>query len=237
MVKKRKVRKRKSKTPLENSLKSEELTQNFKKIIDEKYKKINKEKEYIQKTNKLKKRKTIFFSLFIALIISLIIWNMDSPFPLEPTFQQKTNISENTSEFVIPVGFSPGYFSSVGKVYAIAGSPYLKDFDHISLELSTNKIEWKEIEILNRIPIHKDNMTYVGFIDLSNPSNFIYGRMETPKAILIPDGKTKEELLDSFKAGLKVEPVKTVEDYILLLIIFITTFGTTLTLFSILKTS
>jgi len=120
----------------------------------------------------------------------------------------------------------PGYFESVGRIYAYFSSPYASVFNNFSVWMSLDNSSWTKVPLL---PLQTDNRTKMGDLGLVGLDNFrirIYVKYYfPPQTIYTPPNSPEVDIKGSFKGYIQIVKEPTRRDTINWLFLFFTFFA------------
>ena len=192
--------------------------------------------------NKLWNALLIIILSFIVAYVGLFILEANySPKVINPFEDIKLSAPtfvESSGYFSINKSAVPGYFSSSADIYAFTYSPYA-DIFNFTLELSTDNSSWVKVPFIKSQaqPQDYDQFANLGTFMMDKPTTTtVYGRyVIPPQNITLPSNVTPNDILKSVNGQIIIREHETPRDQMLEVLVFITLFSVSLSIFRFLR--
>jgi len=142
--------------------------------------------------------------------------------------------SQNVTEFTLNLYLSPSYFEPRGQLYFAASSPYINYLKEFNMSASLDGENWTEINVSQSPPSTSDRSgyTYLGFVDLTQLKITVYGEYYLPPQSGLPANVSEQDVQDSFRAYVWIDPFTTPYDLTLIAIVFVSILGASFSILS-----
>ena len=132
---------------------------------------------------------------------------------------------------------APNYFVHAVKIYAYQTSPYASAWTTFDTWLSLNDSPpWVTIPLLTSQTDNRTEMAYLGTIQLSSPTIYIYQKYYIPPQTLTYNGNaTNAEIENSFSNSIQIVKQPTSEDTALTILTFFALLAITLQVYDFLR--